>query len=444
MARASLVSVRLMMVALGLTGLLCAPARARIDEAEAAKVFAEAKAICARDRGALWGRDVCGPILLVDPTDRAVVANSADPGGILQPSGKLYVGTLPDSEILANTPVEWSGTRWTQLLWPLEADSTKRQVLLAHEMFHRIQPELKLTRPEGGNQHLDDLEGRYLLQLEWRALARALEAKSSAERRAAVADALLFRHERYRLFAAAAAEESALELNEGVPEYTGVKLGLATPEERRRFALHDLSAFVDAPTFVRSFAYATDAAYGLMLDEADPHWRDKLGTGQRLDELLASALRLPAPALAELAARASSYDDGTLRKRELARDEAKQQRLRALRAKLVEGPVLILPLDKVSYQFNPQTLQPLGDHGTVFPTARLSDAWGVLEVEDGALLDKKMTVARVSAAGLDASKHSGAGWRLTLKDGWTLRRGKRKGDWIVQPIAKAAARKSSR
>jgi hypothetical protein len=188
---------------------------------------------------------------------------------------------------------------------------------------------------------------------------------------------------------------------------------------------------VDAPSFVRSFAYAMDAAYGLMLDEADPAWRGKLAK-RRLDQLLASALNLSVPAATELKSRVAVYDDGALRTRELAREEARRARLAALEAKLVAGPVLRLPLRKVSYQFNPQTLLPLGKHGTVFPTVRLSDAWGVLEVEDGALLDKKMTLARVSAEGVDPSNRKGPGWTLTLKEGWTVRPGPRKGDLVLQ------------
>ena len=87
----------------------------------------------------------------------------------------------------------------------------------------------------------------------------------------------MFRQERYRRFRGAAADEAALETNEGIPEYTGVRLGLATPQERIAYAVYDLSFFVEAPTFVRSFAYATGPAYGLLLDQADPDWKAKLG-----------------------------------------------------------------------------------------------------------------------------------------------------------------------
>ena len=417
------------------------PALAAPDPAAAAAIFAEARSICDRDAGHLWGRTLCGPILLVDPNDRAIVASHADAGGAVKADGPVFTGTLPASEILANTPIEWSGRRWTELMWPLHHfgdgdgydETAKRRVMLAHELFHRIQPDLKLTRPEGGNWHLDSFEGRYLLQLEWRALARALQAKSAKARRGAIADALLFRHERYRLFPQAAAEEASLEINEGVPEYTGVRLGLTTPQERVRYAVYDLSVFVTTPSFVRSFAYATGPAYGLLLDQADPKWRGKLGSGRGLDQLLGAALRLAEPAPARLEAREAAYDDGTLRASEQTRDTARRARLAALKARLVDGPVLTLSMSHANYQFNPQTLQPLDAFGIVYPTLRLSGAWGVLEVDGGALVDKDMTVATVSAAGAEPPYLKGDGWRLSLNSGWTVQPGARKGDLAVKP-----------
>jgi len=415
-------------------GLAASPAFAAIDAEGAMKVFQEAAAICARDAGALWGRTLCGPMLLVDPDDNAIAANQADGGGALKASGAIFTGRLPASEILANTPVQWSGTPWTEMLWPLPDDAARRRVMIAHELFHRIQPELGMARLDGGNQHLDTLEGRYLLQLEWRALAKALAAPDAATRRAAIADALAFRHERHRLFASAAADEGALEANEGVAEYTGVRAGLSTPQARTSYAIEDLSAFVAAPSFVRSFAYATGPAYGLLLDQADPGWRDKRGGGQRLDQLLAAALHLGAPADAK--ARAAAYDDGSLRASETKRDQERTLRLAAMRERFVAGPVLTLPLTHSSYQFNPQTLQPLDELGTVYPTLRLAGDFGVLEVEDGALMDKAMKQATVSAAGIDASNLKGPGWRLTLNKGWTIQPGARKGDLVATPPAR--------
>jgi len=433
------VSTSCLLAAAGvLIGLASAPASAAPDPKAAAAIFAEAKVICERDNGALWGRSLCGPMLLVDYTDRGVAANQADPGGSLKPQGPIFVGLFPEPNIVANTPTEWSGARWTQLLWPLPAEEAKRHVIMAHELFHRIQPGLHLTRPEAGNQYMDTLEGRYLLQLEWRALAKALTAKTPQARRAATCDALLFRQERYRLFPDAMADEGALEVNEGVAEYTGVRLGLTTPQERVRYALYDLTAFTDAPTFVRSFAYALGPAYGLLLDRADPAWKAKLASAQSPDELLSAAIKA-SPAFGTLKAREAVYDaDGSLRAHEVKRDQDKQTQLAGLRARLVTGPVLVLPLHHANYQFNPQTLQPLDQLGTVFPSMRLIDDWGVLEVDHGgALLDNKMTVARVSAVGFDPATLKGDGWTLKLKPGWAIGSGERPGDLVAKQAAAA-------
>jgi hypothetical protein len=305
--------------------------------------------------------------------------------------------------------------------------------MLAHELFHRIQRDLPIARfGDGDNGQMDTLEGRYLLQLEWRALARAIAARTPAAHKAAVADALLFRAERYRRFPAAAADERGLELNEGVAEYTGVRVGLTTPAERTAYAVKDLSAHVGDDTFVRSFAYATGPAYGLLLDRYDPTWRVELKAGPRLDQLLQTAMKLtaPAPGEAALAARARLYDDGTLRAAEVAREAARQKRLAGYRAALVEGPVLNLPLAKSNRQFRPSTLVALDDLGTVYPTMRLTDAWGDLEVTggSGALLYKGFGRAAVSLTGADAGHLKGDGWTLELKPGWSLKPGPRPGD----------------
>ena len=415
------------------------PTFAAVDPAAAQAVFDEAAQLCGRDAGALWHHSLCGPILLVDWTDNTAVANEADASGVLKPSGRVFVGMLPADVIIANTPIEWSGKRWTEMIWPLSDDPAHRHVMISHELFHRTQIELGMIQHDGGNLHLDSLEGRILLQLEWHALARALSASDPQARAVAISDALLFRHERYRLFPDAQAEEHALELNEGVAEYTGVRVGLPTAQERRAYALRDLETFVQTPTFVRSFAYATGPAWGLMLDGADPAWRDKLlrgmtsATPQGLDQQLQAALHLPEPSAATVRAREAVYDT-SLRPRELARDQAKQVHLAELKARLVDGPVLSLPLagHSASYQFNPQTLEALGSSGVVYPTMKLNADWGVLAVEQGALLDKAMTVAAVAAAGISPDHLQGSGWRLTLNKGWLVAPGARVGDLVIK------------
>jgi hypothetical protein len=322
---------------------------------------------------------------------------------------------------------------------PLPADERSRATLVMHELFHRIQDRLALPmQKDGDNAHLDELNGRYYVQLEWRALARALAAHGDAERREAARDALIFRAERYRLFPSAAAQEHGLEQNEGLAEYTGVRLGNPTSELQTKMALHDLSVHAGDATFVRSFAYATGPAYGLLLDRYAPGWREELKTGSGFDAMLGQALGFVAKPdasggkLAE--SRVARYEGNALLAAEAERDAKRQQVLAVNRGKFVDGPVLTLPFRHMNVQFNPQTLQPLGEAGTVYPTIRVTDDWGLIEGKNGALMKPDWSALVVPApAARSGSSIVGDGWTLELKPGWTIVPGGRAGDYTLAP-----------
>jgi hypothetical protein len=406
-----------------------------IDSARHA--FAEAHALCSADDGKLWGVSLCGPIMFVDAPSRSIVASEGDANGVLAAKDGAFVGVLPANQNVANTAVEWSGVRWTQMLWPIPADERLRATLMAHELFHRIQSQLGFPNHSAGeNAHLDELNGRYYMQLEWRALARALEARSDANRRGAARDALIFRAERYRLYPKAAADEHGLEQNEGLAEYTGVRVGNPTAELQSKMAQHDLSAHVGDATFVRSFAYATGPAYGLLLDRYAPGWHARLRAGDGFDAMLGRALHVAAPGSGEqlAAERAAKYDGATLHAVEVDRDAKRQQLLALNRAKFVSGPVLTLKFRKMNVQFDPRNLQPLGDAGTVYPTIRVSDEWGVIEGKNGVLMKPDWSALVVAAPSLTAgSSVSGDGWTLELQPGWKIVPDARPGDFVLSP-----------
>src|SRR5256884_7773069 len=99
------------------------------------------------------------------------------------------------------------------------------------------------------------LEGRIWLQMEWRALEHAFWQQGE-ERKRDVADALYFRNYRRSLFPAADAKEDALEMNEGMAEYTGFKLSTSSPEEYAvAVAAWLRAAPTRTPSYGRSFAY---------------------------------------------------------------------------------------------------------------------------------------------------------------------------------------------
>jgi hypothetical protein len=285
-------------------------------------VFAQAAALCAADEGKLWGVSLCGPLMLVDPATHAFVASQDDAAGTLHDAGGVFTGILPQDKQVAGT-TDWGGVRWTQLQWPLPDDAAMRAELLMHESFHRVQAQLPLPAPrEADNAHLDTLDGRYLLQLEWRALTKALEAPTERVARAAAEDALRFRNERRQLYSTAAEAESALELDAGLAQYTGIVLGNPTPEARTAAALRELTQHAQDPDFTRTFADANGPAYGLLLDRFAAGWRRRLAPGLELDVLLLDALRVDrtAESASQLGRRAAHYGGDELLKAEIARD----------------------------------------------------------------------------------------------------------------------------
>lgn len=403
-----------------------------IDLDLAKKCFSQARLLARIDGGKLWGKSLAGPKLFVDPRSRFAVANQADEQGKLRPVDGAFVGTLPADVPLSNTAHHWAGTHWTMMLWPLPADPDDRSIMLMHESWHRIQADVGLPMNDPVNAHLDTLEGRYWLQLEWRALARAL-ALSGDKQRQAIEDALRFRQYRRGLFKGAAANENALELNEGLAEYTGFKLSGLPDAEKRRVLLKHLEMYPTMfSTFVRSFAYLTGPAYGLLLDQHAGGWLRQVKPGDDLSEIMARALDLkltqePAAATNERAAR---YDAARLLTAETSREKSRRQQAAAFRGLLIDGPVLMLPLGKQQMTFNPTQLVPIEGVGTVYPTLTLMSSWGKLEVHRAALMTSDFKKAFVAAPiKFEDGKLAGDGWELQLAPGWKAVKGERNGDW---------------
>lgn len=309
------------------------PAAEPVIPADAARaVFAESATLCAADGGKLWGVSLCGPMLLVDPATRSFVASQNDASGTLQDAGGVFTGTLTQEQVVANSSLEWSGVRWAQLEWPLPEDPALRATLLMRESFDRDRPKLPLpARRAADNAHLDTLDGRYLLQLEWRALTQALGAANERAARAGVEDALRFRHERRQLYPGAAEAESALEFDAGLAQYTGVTLGNASPEARTAAAVRGLEQHAQDPSFARTFADASGPAYGLLLDRFATGWQRRLASGDEPDALLLAALKLDrtADSASQLGRRAARYGGDELLRTEIARDARLRKEARA-------------------------------------------------------------------------------------------------------------------
>lgn len=224
--------------ALGLAITISAPiiAQPRPDLSAAAAGLAEFEALCKESGERLWGTSLCGRLLLVDARSRTALATLRDPEGKFEEKDGLYLGRLPSDFLIANTSVRWGGEEWAMVSLPLPLDQFQRLRLLAHESFHRVQPALGLRVSDTPSSHLESESGRLWLRMEVRALAEALRAQGTAGRSAAK-DALLFRAARRSLNPGSERPEAALEIQEGLAEYTGTVVALYPSAE------HQLGAF---------------------------------------------------------------------------------------------------------------------------------------------------------------------------------------------------------
>ncbi|HEV8261943.1 MAG TPA: hypothetical protein VGQ19_14470 [Burkholderiales bacterium] len=395
-------------------------AEAQVQPELVKRYFEEATRLCERDAGRLWGVSLCGPMVIFDQATGTRATSQAEPEGL-----------PPRFSGFADGPVSWGGVRWFS--FPLfmlpEKDADTRQQVMLHGLFHRIQPELGLITEDGFNEHLDTLEGRFWIRLEWRALRRAVES-SGSDRAEAIADALAFRRERRRLFPGAADNERRDEIREGLASYTGIAAWANSPADAHRAAAAAAAGGEAQPSFVGNFEAASGPAYGVLLDDLLPGWRRQVRGTSDLGDMLASATNRPPTT--DLAVAAARYDGATLRTAEEARDRAQQVRVAELRRRFVDGPVLTMPAGGSGTSDTTGSVGIPGTGTVFFRNFTLSARWGRLNANGGVLRAADGSTLSVPVTGpLEGTTLQGDGWSAILNSGWVVRPAARPGSFVI-------------
>lgn len=150
-----------------------------IEKSKAATYFSDINEIIKKDNKKMWGKSLYTPLLFVDMKTKAVTANELDNEGILKKQGNIYIGKFPENQIIANSVTNLGNKDYAMVQWQsCNTDELSRNVLLIHEMFHYHQEALGLKSPDGqpSNDHLDKMDARIYLKLEWTALNKALNS----------------------------------------------------------------------------------------------------------------------------------------------------------------------------------------------------------------------------------------------------------------------------
>ncbi len=397
-----------------------AAAEAQVQPELARRYFEEATRLCERDAGRLWGVSLCGPMVIFDQATGTRAASQPEPAG----PPPRFPGN-------ADGPVSWGGLRWFAFPWHLlaQTDADVRQQNMLHGLFHRVQPELGFVTDDGANEHLNTLEGRVWLQLEWRALRRALQS-SGSDRVEPIADALAFRGERRRQFPGAAENERRDEIREGLASYTGIAAWADSPADARRAAASALGGDHSQQSFVGNFEAASGPAYGVLLDDLLPAWRRQVRATSDLGDVLASAI--DRPPTRDVATAATRYDGAALRTAEEARDRAEQRRIAELRRRFVDGPVLTMPAGGRGTSDTTGSVGIVGVGTVLFRDFTLSAPWGRLEANGGVLRAADGATLSVPVTRrLEGTALQGENWSATLNPGWVVRPAARAGSFVI-------------
>ena len=373
----------------------------------------------------LWNKDLYGGILLVEPKTRQLYSNEEDAKNSLTKQGNIYVGQLPDNINMANTSLMWNGKNWAMIMLPLSENKNDRINLLAHELFHKAQSALGFTQSNKESNHLDQKDGRIYLRLELEALTKAVLSDSKKEQKEHLTNALIFRKYRHTLFPESSTTENQLELNEGLAEYTGFMISGRNKVQTKEHFVKTTNAFLKNPTYVRSFAYSTIPVYGYLLSQKDKYWNQKIKGNTNLTDFFIQdfGIKIPAHLKASVDKIANNYNGATIFSEEEIRDEKIKKLIAEYKSKLIEQPHLEIKFEKMNVSFDPRNIIPIEDKGTVYPTIRVTDNWGILEVTKGALMSPNWDKISVSSpVKINDELIEGEGWTIKINKAYTVKK----------------------
>ncbi|MFH2035427.1 MAG: hypothetical protein ABIJ45_03410 [Candidatus Zixiibacteriota bacterium] len=396
--------------------------------------FKEIKEICTRDNGSLWGRPMSVPVFFMDKQTRELYANQNDSSKSLEDYDDVYYGHLPEKYGVANTSISWNGELWVMLILPVSKEQKERQRLFMHESFHAIQEELGFPSRIPENSHLDKAIARTWLKLEWLALKEALNSDGK-DKYKAITNALLFRKYRHLLYPNSRNSERQLENHEGLAEYTGMILSGYSDEERIREMTARLNSYMDADSYINSFAYWSGPAYGILLFEKNQKWNLDFAKYDNLGDYLQKLYKVNL-----------SEDIETLAKIEMSRfggeeilalenklEVEKLEVINNYKKYLISDNSLQLNLSQFNIQYEPAKLISLEGYGTIYPNLRLTDEWGVLEAKDGALMNSSWSMVTVSKPdSITGDIAYGHGWTLAINSDWEIGQSGDNGHYIIR------------
>lgn len=356
----------------------------------AEKYFSELKEILDIDNGNLWGINLYGPIMFVDPETREVIANKQTKDSSFTKKGNVYYGVLPKEINIANTARDYKDELWTFVKWNNNLLSEKeRNILLIHECWHRIQSQIGLPPCFSNNYHLDELEGAILFKIELMALLQAIQKEETDDIIKDVRNALIVRQKRQMLFPDN--NENIYECHEGLAEYTALKLYYNNkPEKDIVIRITDkLESNLNKEGYSNYFAYLTGPAYGMLLDKLSSCWTKDILNGKSIIDVVSGFVEdLDNLDMDDEIERIIDYYNikDFINQEKIVLNNLKEEE-RKIKEEFLESDLLIIQNNNISFTYDPnEKIIEIDSLGFIYKTMRLSGDFGIIDAHNGVMI----------------------------------------------------------
>ena len=335
-------------------------------------IFDKVEKLCNKDNGKLWGINLYAPVLGVDSL-RNIVSNVSD-------APKSY----PSDKPVANSTIELDG---------------------------------KVDK-DPNNSHLSNRDARTLLKLEWNAL-KAAASCDGEQKKTALKDALSFRAWRRHLYPDFAQEENALEVLEGLAEFTGRRIAIPDNKEYLQ-ALSDLDYLYESDNLTRSFAYLSGPLYGLILDQSGHSWHKEMNSGSDLGSsaMAIYGITLPENLEETVETAKAKYDFESIDAAEEAFQRKLEERNQTLRKLFAPDNVITLECPNLSIQFSPDSMIKMDDGSMVIYGCTAFCDWGSVEGHPLKVTSdwRSIELPRLDTLSFNNDTITTSGWTLIKKN----------------------------
>jgi hypothetical protein len=415
---------QVLIVVMGLYSSVLLSQMAEEDRILIEKTFLLIENLCLQDNGQMWGIDLNLPCMVVDSKSRLIMANKPDRQGLLDQEGNIYIGIYPENKTIGSSITEFGGTTFAIVAYPFNFPESYLKVQMVHEIFHILQDTLGLKPPHSiyNNAHLDELNARICLRLEWEALEKAYEANNGDDRIEHISYALKFRNKRRSLYPDSEENENNMEIMEGIPEFTGHMITSRTFRDYTVSIGYLGNLIKPLESYAANFSYYSGSLYGGLLSAYDRNWTRELKSGNDLGDLLLSVSGISAiDTLIDRDFINANYDAAKIEQKEFQQWEKKEEQKLLYKRIFTEEPVLYITIRNWNMKLYPTDIMPLDSLGTLHKKIEIIDEWGKLTVNGGGcLINQDKVILPAKNISIQKNKVSAADWDLLLKDGWEV------------------------